>query len=253
MVRDNRITGYFKGVINHIPAGFAISNDVPYMTMPTSGQSFMYQISESLINQSLNILLGRNYIYKTISYDFAKSINFPIEFTSTQLEGAVPGLCNSIGYDVKLDTRWSNVGAPKFIFGNGNVKVLFSMLIEVYDRAHSKQYMDIHYDGMEVDFNLALGSDMFLNIDWNKIKLARARITPHIDLKRKLDQTTILNFFNWTFDMIVPWVKIQHPENVSKFKVPTHFDNIIDIRDLHMESRKNYLHFGMDPTFLFAN
>ena len=110
-----------------------------------------------------------------VSHDYAASLNFPIEWTSTQLEGAVPGLCNVIGYDVKLNTRWMNNGAPRFIFNKDEMKIKFDMIVEVYNEEYNQMFMEIHYNGMEIDFGMKL-SDTKLMVNWQNITLDSAEI-----------------------------------------------------------------------------
>jgi hypothetical protein len=43
--------------------------------------------------------MGTNQIPIDIPYSQIKQNNFPIDWTSTQLEGAIPNLCDKIGYD----------------------------------------------------------------------------------------------------------------------------------------------------------
>ena len=112
--------------------------------------------------------------------------------------------------------------------------------------------MEIHYNGMEVDFGMQL-RDMKLNVEWQSITLDNAEIIPFVEMKRDLDQQVVLNYFNWAFKLIVPWIAYQQPENVSRFSVPSHFDGILDISNLSMDVYDNYLSFGMDPHFLFGN
>lgn len=43
-----------------------------------------------------------------------KNNSFPIDWTSSQLEGAIPELCEFVGYDMPLSSRFKNLGAPIF-------------------------------------------------------------------------------------------------------------------------------------------
>ena len=43
-----------------------------------------------------------------------KNNSFPIDWTSSQLEGAIPELCEFVGYDMPLSPRFKNLGAPIF-------------------------------------------------------------------------------------------------------------------------------------------
>ena len=59
-----------------------------------------------------------------------------------------------------------------------------------------------------------------------------------------------MHFFNWLFDIVIPWANNSHPENLSKFHLPRSFPGIVDINRLEMYIRDNYLVFGLDPTFI---
>jgi len=52
------------------------------------------------------------------------------------------------------------------------------------------------------------------------------------------------------FQEIVPWVNEYHPQSVTSFHLPSTIPGYIDIKDLTMEVRDNYLSFGMNPKFL---
>ena len=49
-----------------------------------------------------------------ISHKSIVENKFPIEWTSSQLEGAIPDLCEYVGYDMPLSARFKNLGAPVF-------------------------------------------------------------------------------------------------------------------------------------------
>lgn len=85
-----------------------------------------------------------------------KDANFPIEWTSTQLEGAVSGLCDAIGFDVPLSVRVMNQGAPRFIFRKDHVNIQFNMQVDVFSQDYSEKYLEIHYKNLEIDFFMTL-------------------------------------------------------------------------------------------------
>jgi hypothetical protein len=86
-------------------------------------------MSSELINNMYEVILGKNTISKDASYDSVMSTNFPIDLTSTQLEGAIPSLCDIVGYDVPLSLTFMNEGAPKFVFNKDVMSVKFNMIL----------------------------------------------------------------------------------------------------------------------------
>jgi len=91
-------------------------------------------LSSFVINNVLQAVLGHNTVGKDASYDVIMSTHFPIDWTSTQLEGAIPSLCDAIGFDVKLSSRFKNKGAPKFVFKREEMSIKFDMIMELYDK-----------------------------------------------------------------------------------------------------------------------
>ena len=73
-----------------------------------SGDPFQLQISTSLVNDILEVILGLNNVEIDVSYSQFKNYGFPLDFTSTTLDSAVPGLTDVIGYDLKLSARFVN-------------------------------------------------------------------------------------------------------------------------------------------------
>ena len=95
-----------------------------------------------------------------------------------------------------------------------------------------------------------LNSDMMLFVDWESIQMDSAEVIPNIKLDAKLDDKVIADYFNFMFQEIVPWVNEYHPQSVTSFKMPSSIPGYIDIKDLTIEARDNYLAFGMNPQFL---
>ena len=75
------------------------------------------------------VILNDNKISKDAAYDAIVASNFPIPWTSTQLEGAIPNLCDAIGYDVPLSVTFVNEGAPKFVFRRDEMSIKFNMTL----------------------------------------------------------------------------------------------------------------------------
>jgi hypothetical protein len=62
------------------------------------------------------VLLGYNTISVDMTYDQIKATGCPLDFTTDQMEGAIPDITDYVGYDVELSLRFKNIGAPRFIF-----------------------------------------------------------------------------------------------------------------------------------------
>lgn len=79
-----------------------------------------------------------------------------------------------------------------------------------------------------------------------------AEVLPNVqlNLESNLDDKVIADYFNFMFQEIVPWVNEYHPQSVTSFHLPSTIPGYIDIKDLTMEVRDNYLSFGMNPKFL---
>ena len=180
-----------------------------------------------------------------------KKNNFPIDWTSTQLEGAIPGITEAIGYDVPLSCKFVNEGAPKFIYTRDEISINYDMTVEVYDQALQNKFLDIHFHGLIIKFKMELLSNMTLMVDWESIHMTGAEVVPYVNLKNnQLDAKIVMNYFNWAFDLILPWVNALHPANVSRFEIPSEFPGLVSIRDMKLEVRDNYINFQMSPRFL---
>ena len=111
-----------------------------------------------------------------------KDNSFPIDWTSTQLEGAVPSLCESIGYDVPLSTKFSNEGAPRFIFSQNEMQIHYDMMVEVWDQEYRTRFLDLHFHELVIKFKMQLLSNMTLMVDWESIQLQEAHINSYVQL-----------------------------------------------------------------------
>jgi len=102
------------------------------------------------------VLLGGNVIQTDISYNTFTKYNFPMDFTSTVLDSAVPGLVDVIGYDVNLSARFFNRGAPRFIFTKDEMYVTYSLAVEIFNEDFTKKLFKVYYDDVEVKFSMEL-------------------------------------------------------------------------------------------------
>lgn len=125
------------------------------------------------------------------------------------------------------------------------------MTVEVYDQNFEHHFLDINYHGLTIKFKMELLSNMTLMVDWESIHMESADILTRIDHSGfDFDAKTVMNYFNWAFDLIVPWVNAAHPAAVSRFEIPSEFPGLVSIRDMKLEVRENYINFSMSPKFL---
>lgn len=138
--------------------------------------------------------------------------HFPFDWTSTQLEGAIPNLCDTIGYDKPLSMSFANEGAPLFVFRKDEMSVKFDMLVEIFSEDYSQKHLDIHFKGLKIKFKMYLESNMSLFLDWEDIEMEKADIKPMVHLEDiKLDDAVVRDYFNFVFQELVPWVNEYHP------------------------------------------
>ena len=92
---------------------------------------------------------------------------------------------------------------------------------------------------------------MTLNMDWREIKIESAHVVPIVKSldKSKLNDSTVRDYLNWSFKLILPWVHNYHPENVAFFNLPKKFPPLLEIHHIKLEIRDNYLNFGLFPWF----
>jgi len=100
-------------------------------------------------------------------------INFPMDWTTTALEGAFPGLTDEFGYDNPVTTVFKNVGAPRFVFKKGELQLEFTMQVEIY--IDDKWVNTVTFRDMLLDFDMKI-EDFWLKVDWKKVTLAQVEI-----------------------------------------------------------------------------
>lgn len=125
-VRNKRIGGYFEGAVSGLgddavtEGKYAAKGDIQ---LDDNGAPYQFAMSSFLINNVLEAVLGHNQLSKEASYQTIVDSGFPIDWTSTELEGALPSLCDNIGYDVPLSAKFMNRGAPRFIFNKDEMSI----------------------------------------------------------------------------------------------------------------------------------
>lgn len=112
--------------------------------------------------------MGKNQIHMDVPFEWITKVNFPIHWDSTNLENFVPDLTSYIGFDVPLSARFKNLGAPRFIFTKHEMKIFFSMEVEVYDEDFKDYFLTIKYHDLQIDFDMWL-EGMMLETEWYKV------------------------------------------------------------------------------------
>lgn len=185
-----------------------------------------------------------------VPQEYFLKTDFPIPFTTTQIDGAVPGLADSAGYDVPMSAVFKNLGAPRFVFDDEEMSVLFSMEVDYYYDDFSEKIMTITYNNMYIDFDMWL-EDMKLKIDWWSIRMDSAHVQSDIieDLELTNADKHVEDYFNWAFEFILAWVNQNEIEDVSFFPMPEEIPGIMKIRDLKMSVEKNFFSFSSAVEF----
>lgn len=217
----------------------------------TSSEPFEYQVSTKVLNEVLEIVLGKNQLSVDVPYSDLVRINFPIRWDSTNLDNFIPDLTDYIGFDVPLSMRFKNVGAPRFIFNREEANILFNMEVEVWDEHYENYILTIKYHEVHVDFDMWL-EGMNLTCNWNTIKMKNAEVTSPVvkNLERVHANQKVTQFFNYAFDIIIPWINEEKPYAVAIIPLPSEIDDMLYIRDLKMAIRQNYFAFTLDPVFI---
>ena len=150
--------------------------------------------------------MGYNTISIDMTYDEIKATGFPLDFTTDQMEGAIPDLTDYAGYDVELSLRLKNIGAPKLYFTDDEMSVNFEMMIEFYDEKYEEMIMSISYYDINIDFNMYL-EDFTILCDFNTISIGSAHVESDIilNLEESGADKQVVNYFNYAFMMIIPW------------------------------------------------
>jgi len=182
-----------------------------------------------------------------------KEYGFPLDFTSTTLDSAVPGLVDLVGYDVELSARFVNRGAPRFLFKKDEMYVIYNLTVEIWDELFSKRLFKVHYTDIETSFSMVLENSFELNVDWISVSMKSAQVDNCENLLKIRNQERanqhIVDFFTWSFDLILPWVQYKKPPGLSQFNLPENIPNLLRFKHITLSVEKNFLNFGMDLVF----
>ena len=93
-----------------------------------------------------------------------------------------------------------NVGAPRFLFDEDNVKIKLTLEIDIYDEAKTQKWLTLNLHEIMLDCDMWL-EDMSLNLKWNSVSMDSAEIKS--DLIKVEDNghaaKKLENYFNWAF------------------------------------------------------
>lgn len=194
--------------------------------------------------------MGYNTISIDMTYDQIKATGFPLDFTTDQMEGAIPGITDYAGYDVELSLRFKNIGAPRFFFTENEMSINFELMIEFYDKDFEEMLMSVSYHDINIDFNMYL-QDFTILFDFNTISMGSAHVESSIILNLEQSEADqhVVNYFNYAFMVIIPWANEYHPIWVSAFEIPKEIPGFMKINQISMAIKENYLSFSMDPEF----
>ena len=106
------------------------------------------------------VILGQDVVQVDIPYYIFAENNFPLDFTSTTMEAAVPGLTDVLGFDEPLSARFFNRGAPKFIFSPNQMYITYNLAADIFNEDFSKRLFKVYYDNVEVKFDMTLDSNL---------------------------------------------------------------------------------------------
>lgn len=125
------------------------------------------------------------------------------------------------------------------------------MEVEVWDEDFQDKFLTIQYHDVHIDGDMWLDG-MNVLTEWNTIKMDHANIKSDIvkNLERKNINRRVTDYFNYAFDMIIPWANEFHPYGVSSIPIPETIVDLVRIRNLKMAVRDNYFSFTLDPEFI---
>ena len=117
-ISKGRVYGYFNGSVvglaeDSIPEEYLRVGDL-HLDKTSKGDPFQIAVSTKTMNQMFEAIMGENQIEVNVTHKAVKANGFPIEWTSTNLEGAVAGIVDSVGSDKPFSVRFMNIGAPRF-------------------------------------------------------------------------------------------------------------------------------------------
>lgn len=239
-INRKNLLGYFKGDILNMPEDKKITDErylgVGDLQLDEDGDTpFQYQMSAKVLNEMFSVLLGDYQISMDAPYSLFEQNNFPIKWNSDNLETAVPGLCDAVGYDKKLSAKFLNSGAPKFIFKDKEITIVFDMEVQLYDEHYENKYLSFFFRDVQIQFGAKVEGTS-LTTDWRNIQMERTDVVSDLAAISKTDKEVAgklcTKFFNTALYFILPWVNEEQPVNVNNFTIPDEIPDLVRIKNL---------------------
>ena len=220
------------------------------LKLDPKGTPYQFLVSLRVINEIFELILGYNQLQMEVPQEYFKIADFPIPFTTTQIDGAVPGLADYAGYDVEMSAIFKNIGAPRYIFNSEEMSVLFSMEVDYFTEDYSEKLMTITYNDIYIDFDMWL-EDMELKLEWWSIKMGSAHVQSDVieNLQSSNADKHVEDYFNWAFEFILTWVNDNEVENISFMVLPDEVPGYMKFKDISLSVEENFFKFGADVEF----
>ena len=253
-IEEGRINAYFPGDVRNMEESHRIKEEKYTrwgdLNLDPNGAPFQFYVSTRVINNVFELIMGYNQLEMRIPQEYFKIADFPIPFTTTQIDGAVPGLADYAGYDIPMSAVFKNKGAPRYIFNQEEMSVLFSMDVDYYLEDFSEKLMTITYNDIYIDYDMWL-EGMKMKVDWWSIRMGSAHVQS--DVIENLEVTNadqhVEDYFNWAFEFILAWVDDNEIENVSFFPIPDEIPGVMRISHLEMGVEENFFKFSSEIQF----
>ena len=147
------------------------------------------------------------------------------------MEGAIPQFTKYVGEDVDLNAIFRNIGAPKFInYGEKAMSVRFSMEVDLFDENYDQLFATLQFFDVVIEMDMWL-EGLTLNFNWKEINMESAQVStsriPAEVLEEYDADQHVENYFNWSFDLILPWMQNSRVKNVNSFELPKKIPGII--------------------------
>jgi len=135
------------------------------------------------------------------------------------------------------------------------MSIKYSMEVDLFDEFFDNKLASLQFFDILIEMEMWLDG-MDLDIKWLTIEMGSASVTSEIIPDSVLQDTDankhVMDYFNWSFDLILPWLQDSRVQGVNTFMLPKVIPGIIDIECLELKVEKNYLAFGMYPQFLLG-
>lgn len=110
------------------------------------------------------------------------------------------------------------------------MSIRFSMDVELWDEWFEEKFATIRFYDITIEMDMWL-EDMTLNFNWREIQMRSASVIstkiPMDEFDNEEADQHVENYFNWSFDLILPWIQNQRVKNVNAFDIPKIIPGII--------------------------